>query len=35
MFDTVPFSLTANLLKLGGVSEKILDMSIRFLFPSR
>ena len=35
MFDTALFSLTANLLKLGGVSEKILDMSNRFLFLSR
>ena len=35
MFDTAPFRLTANLLKLGKVSEKVLDMSNRFLFSSR
>jgi hypothetical protein len=35
MFETAPFRLTANLLKLGKASEQILDMSNRFSFSSR
>ena len=35
MFDIAPFRLTANLLKLGKVSEKALDMSNCFLFSFR
>ena len=35
MFETAPLRLTANLLKLGKVSEEVLDLSNRFLFSFR
>jgi hypothetical protein len=35
MFETAPFRLTANLLRLGKVSEKVLDTSNCFLFSFR